>query len=314
MISQATLDRILEQLETEDRIPFDNGRYTVSHTIYGCSSLSRGGTYYNQVNNNELTKTINEGKLKGVYERHDYPGVNSIVFRPEEMDEESAETLISFLEDVNMAARSSVPCIDEDAANDLEYEDTIEALVDELDDIVFHDDEENPLFPMGFEPDMSVAAELLSIINSWPGDDPIIIEQGPYVFVDRDKLAPYVDKLAYRIRERQERFDAIVSKLSEWTMQNGHAAYGPDDDDSIFSIEMPIIADKLWVKSELRLNHAGAWIEMMLSRLTLEKQFDYRIITYPLGFSDKTGDLEIIAQQIEEALDIARSTAEEFKA
>ena len=91
-------------------------------------------------------------------------------------------------------------------------------------------------------------------------------------------------------------------------------AYGLDDDDSIFSIEMPIVNDKLWVKSELKLNHAGAWIEMMLSRLTLEEQSDYRIITYPLEFSDKTGDPEIIARQIEEALDIARSTAEEFGA
>ena len=311
MISQATLDRILEQLETEDRIPFDNGRYTVSHTIYGCSSLSRGGTYYDQVNNNELTKTINDEKLQGIYEHNNYPGVFSIMFNPEKMDERSAEILISFLEDVNMNARTSVPCIDEDAANELEYNDTLDALVSELDDITVHDEKK---FPLGFTPDVNIAAELLKIIYNSPGDDPITVEQGPTIYIDRNKLSPYVDKLAYRIRKRQERFDTIVSRLSEWTLQKNYASYGPDDDDSIFSIEMPIVNDKLWVKSELKLNHAGAWIEMMLSRLTIEEQSDYRIITYPLGFSDKTGDLEIIARQIEEALDIARSTAEEFGA
>lgn len=311
MISQATLDRILEQLETEDRIPFDNGRYTVSHTIYGCSSLSRGGTYYDQVNNNELTKTINDEKLQGIYEHNNYPGVFSIMFNPEKMDERSAEILISFLEDVNMNASSSVPCIDEDAANELEYNDTLDALVSELDDISFHDEKK---FPLGFVPDVNIAAELLKIIGSFPGDDPITVEQGPTIYIDRDKLSPYVDKLAYRIQKRQERFDAIVSKLSEWTMQKGHAAYVPDDDDSFFSIEIPIINDRLWVKSELKLDHACAWIEMILSRLTLEKQYDYRAITYPLGFSDNAGDLERIALQIEEALDIARSTAEEFGA
>lgn len=310
MISKETLDRILEQLEPEDRTPYD-GLYTVSHTIYGCSSLSRGGTYYDWENNHELAKAINDEKLQGIYEHNDYPGVFSIIFNPEKMDERSAEILIRFLEDVNMNASSSVPCIDEDAANELEYNDILDALVSELDDISFHDEKK---FPLGFTPDVNIAAELLRIIDSFPGDNPITVEQGPTIYIDRDKLSPYVDKLAYRIRKRQERFDAIVSKLSEWAMQKGHAAYGSDDDDSIFSIEMPIIADKLWVKSELRLNHASAWIEMMLSRLTLEKQFDYRIITYPLGFSDKTGDLEIIAQQIEEVLDIARSTAEEFKA
>ena len=308
MISKETLDRILEQLEPEDRTPYD-GLYTISHTIYGCSSLSRGGTYYDWANNHELAKAINDDKLQGVYERNDCPSAFSIVFNPKKMDERSAEILISFLEDVNMNARSSVPCIDEDAANELEYNDTLDALVSELDDISFHDEKK---FPLGFIPDVNIAAELLKIIDNFPGDDPITVEQGPTIYIDRDKLAPYVDKLAYRIRKRQERFDAIVSKLSEWALQKGHAAYGPDDDDSIFSIEMPIIADRLWVKSELKLNHAYAWIEMMLSKLTLEEQRDYRAITYPLGFSDNAGDLERIAQQIEEALDIARSTAEEF--
>lgn len=309
MISKETLDRILEQLEPEDRAPYD-GLYTVSHTIYGCSSLSRGGTYYDWENNHELAKAINDEKLQGIYEHNDYPGVFSIVFDPKKMDSRSAKILISFLEDVNMNAHSSVPCIDEDAANELEYNDTLDALVSELDDIMFHDEKE---FPLGFVPEVNIASELLRIINSFPGDNPITIEQGPTIFIDRDKLSPYVDKLAYRIRKHQDRFDTIVSKLSEWTLQKNYASYGPDDDDSIFSIEIPIIADKLWVKGELRLDHAGAWIEMMLSRLTLEEQSDYRIITYPLGFSDKTGDLEIIARQIEEALDIAKSTAEEFR-
>lgn len=122
MISNETLDRILDLLETEDRIPHD-GLYTVSHTIYGCSSLSRGGSYYDKVNNLELSKIINEEKLEGIYEQNDYPSVFSIVFNPEKMDERSAEILISFLEDVNINARSSVPCIDENRATEMEIED-----------------------------------------------------------------------------------------------------------------------------------------------------------------------------------------------
>ena len=199
MISKETLDRILEQLEPEDRTPYD-GLYTISHTIYGCSSLSRGGTYYDWANNHELAKAINDDKLQGVYERNDCPSVFSIVFNPKKMDERSAEILISFLEDVNMNAHSSVPCIDEDAANELEYNDTLDALVSELDDISFHDEKK---FPLGFVPDVNIAAELLDIIDRFPGDNPITVEQGPTIYIDRDKLAPYVDKLAYRIWERQ---------------------------------------------------------------------------------------------------------------
>lgn len=199
MISKETLDRILEQLEPEDRTPYD-GLYTVSHTIYGCSSLSRGGTYYDWANNHELAKTINDEKLQGIYEHNDYPGVFSIIFNPVKMDERSAEILISFLEDVNINASSSVPCIDEDAANELEYNDTLDALVSELDDISFHDEKK---FPLGFVPDVNIAAELLKIIDNFPGDNPITVEQGPTIYIDRDKLAPYVDKLAHRIRKRQ---------------------------------------------------------------------------------------------------------------
>ena len=199
MISKETLDRILEQLEPEDRAPYE-GFYTVSHTVYGCSSLSRGGTYYDWENNHHLSKAINDDKLQGIYERNDYPNVFSIIFNPEKMDERSAEILISFLEDVNMNAHSSVPCIDEDAANGLEYNDTLDALVSELDDISFHDEKK---FPLGFTPDVNIAAELLDIIDRFPGDNPITVEQGPTIYIDRDKLAPYVDKLAYRIRKRQ---------------------------------------------------------------------------------------------------------------
>lgn len=122
MISNETLNRILDLLESEDRIPYD-GLYTVSHTIYGCSSLSRGGSYYDQINNLELTQIINDEKLEGIYEQNDYPSVFSIIFNPEKMDERSAEILISFLEDVNINAKSSVPCIDENLASDTEFED-----------------------------------------------------------------------------------------------------------------------------------------------------------------------------------------------
>ena len=85
MISKETLDRILEQLEPEDRTPYD-GLYTISHTIYGCSSLSRGGTYYDWANNHELAKAINDDKLQGVYERNDCPSAFSIVFNPKKME------------------------------------------------------------------------------------------------------------------------------------------------------------------------------------------------------------------------------------
>ena len=133
MISEETLNRILELLDPEDRIPYE-GRYTVSHTIYGCFSLSKGGTYYDLVNNNNLTKTINDEKLEGIYEHTNYPGVFSIVFNPEKMDERSAEILISFLEDVNINARSSVPCINKDRASDAEFEDLETEIRGVLDD------------------------------------------------------------------------------------------------------------------------------------------------------------------------------------
>lgn len=307
MISKETLDRIREQLEPEDRTPYE-GLYTVSHTIYGCSSLSRGGTYYDQVNNHHLSAAISDKKLQGIYERNDYPGVFSIVFNPEKIDEQSAKTLISFLEDVNMNAKTSVPCIDENLAYDLEYDDVLDAITEELDDIIFHDEGR---FPKGFEADRSTASYLLMLIpDSY--DCFATVEQGPSIFIDSEKFAPYADILIHHINGRQERFDTIVSKLSEWTLQKGYASYGPDDDDSIFSIEMPVIRDRLWVKCELRLNHIKARIEATLSKLTIEEQYEYMDLTYPLS-DEETENPEEIISRIKTDLDIAKATAENFR-
>lgn len=195
MISSGTLDRILDNLDKEDRVPNEGGYYTVSNTIYGCSSLSRGGSYYDWANNFELTKMINEGKLPGVYERSDWPAVFSIIFNPEKMTEESAERLISFLEDVNMNARTSVPCINEDIANELEMNDVIDALVWAVRDIA---DNEDSILPESLQVDNRFIDILLRFNQGM--EELYTIETGPSVYVDTDTLQRVIEMMCRQAR------------------------------------------------------------------------------------------------------------------
>lgn len=190
MISEDTLSRILELLEPEDRIPYE-GRYTVSHTIYGCSSLSRGGTYCDLVNNNELTKTINDEKLKGVYEHTDYPGVFSIIFNPEKMDERSAEVLISFLEDVNSNARSSVPCIDENLASELEFEDLETEIRATLDDYAW-------------QLETSFSEEVVNkVVGRISACSLYIVECGPSIFIETRDFEDVLKEVCPKLNKEQ---------------------------------------------------------------------------------------------------------------
>lgn len=191
MISEKTLSRILDQLEPEDRIPYE-GRYTVSHTIYGCSSLSKGGTYCDQVNNIELIKTIIDEKLEGIYEHTDYPGVFSIVFNPEKMDERSAEILISFLEDVNINARSGVPCIDENLATDAEFEDLETEVRAILDDYAWQ---------LGTTFSEEVVNEVVGRISA---RSLYIVECGPSIFIETKDFEDVLKEVCPELREEKE--------------------------------------------------------------------------------------------------------------
>lgn len=191
MISEETLSRILDLLEVEDKIPYE-GHYTVSHTIYGCTSLTRGGTYCDLVNNNELIKTINDEKLKGVYEHTDYPGVFSIVFNPEKMDERSAEVLISFLEDVNINARSSVPCIDENLASDAEFEDLETEVRAILDDYAWQ---------LGTTFSEEVVNEVVGCISA---RSLYIVECGPSIYIETKDFEDVLKEVCPELKDEKE--------------------------------------------------------------------------------------------------------------
>lgn len=306
MISKETLDNILGLLEPEDRIPHE-GAYEVSHTYYTCSSTTRGGTYYDMVNNHLLMDLVDCEGLKGIRGCGDPLDGFSVEFNPEDMDEKSAEGLINFLEELMGNTRDGIPCIDERTADDLEYEDKLEAIINELEDIVLHDEGK---FPEGFAPDWGAAAELMTIIDK-SGNSPITIEPGPTVSIDRSKLIPSVNILAEKYRRRRKRFDSITSRLLEWALIKNHAAYIDEDDANIFRIKMPVIRDRLWVKVDLRLNYASGTMDATFSRLTPEKRECYLGLTYPLGTSGRKR-IDDIASRIENDCNVAIATAEKF--
>ena len=201
MIKEETLAKLLDVLEEEDRIPDEDGWYTVSGTIYGSSSLSRGGSYFDKANNLTITKEIEAGTLPGVKERASWPGVYSIVFRPDDMSEESAARLLSILEDMVIEG-PGYPCIDEDLAYALELEDTREAIKNELETIAWnypglfleedYEDESETSFTARFVDDV--------IRECNDADLPVIfIEQGPSVFVDSGRLEKVIRKMSGNI-------------------------------------------------------------------------------------------------------------------
>lgn len=122
-------------LEAIDTVIEEDGWYTIPETIYGCSSLSLGGSYYEKANNLILSDEFREAP--GVREKADYPGIYFIQFNPDLLDTDTAERLLSRLQDIRMHESTSVPCLDEDMAARLEAEDVRNALMETLGDIAF---------------------------------------------------------------------------------------------------------------------------------------------------------------------------------
>ena len=50
MITDGKLSAILSYLSDDDKVPDENGEYSISYTTYGCSSLSVGGSYFDKAN------------------------------------------------------------------------------------------------------------------------------------------------------------------------------------------------------------------------------------------------------------------------
>lgn len=199
MITEEALARLLETLEEEDRIPDEDGWYTASGTVYGSSSLSRGGSYFDKANNLTITKEIEAGTLEGVRERASWPGVYSIVFRPEDMSEEGAQRLTLLIEGISLhASYAGTPCLDEDLAFEMEAEDEREAVRQELEDLAF--DKPELFSPSDFEDaEMTTIKDetVMTVISACQKQDPcaIVVETGPSVFVDADRLENVVRHL-----------------------------------------------------------------------------------------------------------------------
>lgn len=196
MISEETLAKLLEVLDDEDVIPDEDGWYTVSGTTYGSSSLSRGGSYFDKANNLTITKEIEAETLEGVKERASWPGVYSIVFRPEDMSEKSAQRLALLIEGISLhASYVGTPCLDEDLAFEMEAEDEREAVKDELETLAF--DKPELFSPSDFEDEerTTIRDETVRDVISacWDQDScAIVVETGPSVFVDADRLEKVV--------------------------------------------------------------------------------------------------------------------------
>lgn len=132
MISKELSEALLEAIGT---VITEDGWYTIPETIYSCSSLSQGGSYYEKANNLIISDEFRDDP--GVREKADYPGVYFVQFNTDLMDTDTAERLLSRLEDIRIQASSSVPCLDEDMAARLEAEDVSDALMETIEDIAF---------------------------------------------------------------------------------------------------------------------------------------------------------------------------------
>ena len=184
MISEKTLSRILSYLDEEDRIPDKTGYYTVSNTTFGCSSLSRGGSFSDKANNLILSDEIEYGNLEGVKERSSWPGVYSIVFHPEKMTEESAETLIEHLVMMDENRRwSGMPCIDESRVYKMEDDEIRETLTEAVQGII----DEYVLLPCSLELDERFINAIRNTEQASSGEL-YVIEQGPSVFIRDEAL------------------------------------------------------------------------------------------------------------------------------
>lgn len=201
MITTARLEEILPYLEEEDRIPDEKGEYTVSHTIYGSSSLSRGGSYFDKANNVLIAEAIKD--IEGIRERSSWPGVHSITFNPDEMDDRAAERLLLLLEDMN--EHSGYPCLDEQLAYDMEGEDEMAAMRCIMDDLAF----EGMLdVPGGMDPCGDEAVSLMLEIVRERDPAAIVCETGPDVYIDAESVVRCVDAFNGRIHRMGGRHES----------------------------------------------------------------------------------------------------------
>lgn len=184
MISEKTLSRILGYLDEEDSTPDETGCYTVSNTIFGCSSLSRGGSFCDKANNLILSDEIECGNLGGVEERASWPGVYSIVFHPEKMTEESAEKLLEYLVLMDENRRwSEMPCIDENRVYEMEDKEIRETLAEAVQGII----DEYVLLPCNLELDERFINIIRNTKQATSGEL-YVIEPGPDVFIRDEAL------------------------------------------------------------------------------------------------------------------------------
>ena len=178
MITKELSEALLGAIGT---IITEDGWYTISETIYGCSSLSRGGSYCEKANNLILSDEFRDAP--GVREKADYPGVYFIQFNPDLMDTDTAERLLSRLGDIRMHASTSVPCLDEDMAARLEAEDVRNALMETIESIAFSGTVHIP--------DQCISDERFAdlLIKANAGVlDLYSIECGPSVFVHEEEV------------------------------------------------------------------------------------------------------------------------------
>lgn len=198
MITTARLEEILSYLEEEDRIPDERGEYTVSRTIYGSSSLSRGGSYHDKANNVLIAEAIRD--VEGIHERSSWPGVFSIVFNPEKMDDRAAERLLLLLED--MDGHGGYPCLDEQLAYDMEAEDEMAAMRCIMDDLAFDGLLD---IPEGMD---ACGDEAVGIMLDIVRDlDPcaIVTEPGPEIYIDAERVEKHVPEFNERIRKEMRK-------------------------------------------------------------------------------------------------------------
>lgn len=179
MITDKKLSAILSYLIDDDKVPDENGEYTISYTTYGCSSLSVGGSYYDKANHFGLLSMLQGAE--GIRERSSWPGVYSLVFAPEKMRDEDADRLLQGLSAMH-EHDIGYPCIDEDMANRLELEDKEEAVWDELDNLKENGNE----LLASLEIDINLIDNVLRAMDGT--GDILIVEPGPSIYLDSEKF------------------------------------------------------------------------------------------------------------------------------
>ena len=185
MISKELSEALLETIST---VIAEDGWYTIPETIYGCSFLFIGGSYYHKANNLILSDELRDAQ--GIREKADYPGVYFIQFNPNLMDTDTAERLLSRLGDIMMHASTSVPCLDEDLAARFEAKDVRSALMETIESIAFNGTVHIPEHCVSDER----FADLLIKANAGVLDL-YSIECGPSVFVHEEEVIQLIKDL-----------------------------------------------------------------------------------------------------------------------